>query len=65
VIDLVKKISEKAFKLVELEEESDEKVALEEEILSLMADLNEVVFDIYNLSEDEKATIQAYVLRRR
>ncbi len=65
VIDLVKKISEKAFKLVELEEESDEKVALEEEILSLMADLNEVVFNIYNLSEDEKATIQAYVLRRR
>jgi len=45
--------------------EGNEKEKVEEEITFMVADLNEAVYDLYELDESERAMIQSYVLRKR
>lgn len=45
--------------------EGEEKRRIEEEVLLLVSELNEKVYDIFELSDEERAIIQAYVLRKR
>jgi len=63
VIKQVEKIMQVANKLNYTE--GEEKERIEEELSPLIADLNEAIYDIYELNETEKAIIQAYVLRKR
>ncbi len=65
IIKQVEKICSVAKKLNEVEEGSEEKKEIEEEMGRLMGELNETVYNLYGLNEEEKAIIQTFVLKKR
>ncbi|MCR8433591.1 MAG: hypothetical protein NDP13_04855 [Crenarchaeota archaeon] len=67
VIKYSKEISEKTRTYLSIQQESErpERKELESEIGFLMHELNEIVFDIYELKEEERIVIQNYVYKKR
>ncbi len=69
IVKQVKIIMKIAAKLNEINEDVEEyallKESIEEEISLKVAELNELVYDIYNLSETDRSLLQSYVLRKR
>ncbi|RLE74838.1 MAG: hypothetical protein DRZ80_03855 [Thermoprotei archaeon] len=45
--------------------EGDEKTSVEEKVAVLMGELNETIYDLYELDDVERAIIQSYVLKKR
>lgn len=46
-------------------ESDEEKQALEEQLTSKVAELDEAIFDMYGLTDEERAMLQRWVLRKR
>ena len=65
VVVQVEKIMRVAAKLNTVEEGSEEKKEIEDELNVLMGELNEIVYNLYELTDDEKAIVQNFVLRKR
>ncbi|MGQ4891886.1 MAG: hypothetical protein ACP6IP_05265 [Candidatus Njordarchaeia archaeon] len=66
IVDDLSNISRRIDNLMMTGSEDKEKpLELEEEKNSLLANLNEMIFQMYNLNEEEIATIQTYVLKKR
>ncbi len=67
VINLSKEISVLTSKYLSLQENADKsyKNQLESEIGFLLKDLNETIFEIYNLTEKEIITLQNFVYKKR
>jgi len=67
VIKYAKKISEKMQEYLSMPPESEQttKSELESEIGFLTHELNEIVFDIYELDETERIVVQNFVYKKR
>jgi len=65
IVRQVLKICGVAKELSEVEEGSEEKKIIEERVSELVGELNEKIYDLYGLDEDEKAIVQNFVLRKR
>ena len=63
IVRQVKNIMQVADQLNYLE--GDEKTSVEEEVAVLMGELNETIYDLYELDDVERAIIQSYVLKKR
>ena len=66
IVDQLSQVSKEIDELADMESENKEELLrLEEEKNELLVNLNEIIFQMYGLNEEEIATIQTYVLKKR
>ena len=66
IVEQLSQISKKIDEVVRMENENKEELLRLEEVKNeLLTNLNEIVFQMYGLNEEEIATVQTYVLKKR